>query len=793
MTQLDRRRFLQLSSAALTSSAVLSRNGFAAEKNGPASMRYSLDQYWMFAVQPADTPQADAKYVRVALPHTVKPLSWENWDATSWEQHWAYRREFTVPRELSGKRIFVRFDAVSVTSKTLLNGQLLGVHHGGYLPFGYEVTQGLKPGANTLDVLIDATWQNVPPDGSPKGFKSVDYFEPAGIIRPVTLEALPQVFLSDVYAKPLDVLKPARRVEVTATIDAATTTIAHFELRAELRDGEKVISSARQKVDVSSGRQTEATVTLEKLGACKLWDVDAPQLYTVVTTLYADGKPLHEYTRRIGLREASFTTDGFFLNGRQMHFFGLNRHEVYPYTGFAMPARVMRHDAEVLKNELHVNMVRCSHYPQHSAFLDACDELGMMVWQEPPGWQWLSDDKPYVDVVLENVHDMIIRDRNRPSVVIWGVRLNETRTDPSIYDETTALAKKLDATRPCSGSMTSLKPYTENWHEDVYSMDDYHSGPDGGLDIYPPLKGIPYMLSETVGQKSYDGKKGFSSFYYRGFDPKTLALQAVYHAQAHDRAAVYKNFNGVIAWCAFEYPSPANSHKGVKNPGVYDHFRMPKLGATFYWAQVDPRVKTVIAPNFYWDFGSNQPKGPGKKSSIFSNCERLEVFVGDKHHATLHADKKGYPNTKYPPFFVDLELDGVGMPELRIEGYIGSSKVGEHKMSADHAQDKFVVDVLDEQIAADGADASRVAFRVADAYGNDRQLSGGKISFELNGPGVLIGDNPFDLTEAAGVGAVWVKSLPAKTGKIELHVTHDSMGSHTVSVEVIPDRTLRLS
>ena len=793
MSQLNRRRFLQVSSASVAASAVLLKHAYAAPMNGPATLRYSLDQDWMFAPSPSTEPLNAASALHVVLPHTVKPLSWENWDADSWQQHWAYRREFAVPKELHNKRIFVRFDGVSVTSATLLNGESLGTHHGGYLPFSYELTRGIKPGINALDVLIDATWQNIPPDGNPKGYKAVDYYQPAGIIRSTWLEALPQVFLSDVYAKPVDVLKPSRRIEVTATIDAALTPMAHFELRAELRDGANVLSSVRKRIAVSPGVQTDATVTLEKLDLCKLWDIDAPQLYTVVTTLYADGKPLHEFTRRVGLRDASFTTNGFFLNGRQIHFMGLNRHEVYPYTGFAMPPRVMRHDAEILKNELHVDIVRCSHYPQNDAFLDACDELGLMVWQEPPGWQWLSDEKEYVDVLVQNVHDMIVRDRNRPSVVIWGVRVNESRTVPEIYAKTTAMAKSLDPTRPCSGSMTTRKVYGSTWHEDVFAMDDYHSTKDGELAIYPPLDGIPYMLAETVGQSSYDGSESFRSFYYRGYDAKTLEKQAIFHAQAHDRAAAYPNFNGVIAWCAFEYPSPMNSHNGIKNPGVYDHFRMPKLGASFYRAQVDPKLKAVIAPNFYWDFGTSQPKGPGQKASIFSNCERLEVFVGNTHHATLLADKENYPHTKYPPFFVDLEMTGEPKPELRIEGYMGGSKVAEHKMSAETSQDQFVVEVLDAQIVADGSDASRVSFRVADKYGNDRQLTGGKVNFALSGPGFLLGDSPFNLTDAAGVGAVWVRSLPGKPGKIELRVTHDSMGSHVATVEVVPDKMLRLS
>ena len=126
-----------------------------------------------------------------------------------------------------------------------------------------------------------------------------------------------------------------------------------------------------------------------------------------------------------GFRQATFQTDGFHLNGQRLEIFGLNRHQLFPYTGMAASERLQRRDAELLRNELNCNMVRCSHYPQSPYFLDACDELGLMVWEEPPGWQYIGD-AAFQAIVLQNVHDMVVRDRNRPSVIVWATRLNET-------------------------------------------------------------------------------------------------------------------------------------------------------------------------------------------------------------------------------------------------------------------------------------------------------------------------------------------------------------------------------
>ena len=785
-SSVSRRKFLKTctaGAAAVASGAIWSfdpTRADAAPLNGPATLSYSLDQNWLFGSN------------KVTLPHCVANLSWHKWDAASWQKLWNYHREISISSECANRRVFVKFDGVLVTTKPTFNGQALTPHVGGYLPFTYELTSLLKPNGNVLDVSVDSTFQNVPPDGNPKGTHSVDYYEPGGIFRSVSLQAVPQVFISDVFAKPVEVLKPTRLVEVLCTVDAGTVGSGSFELKVELMDGLRVVANTSKKLSIKKSGKIEVPLTLSNLLDIKLWDVDDPQLYTVVTTLLMDGKPLHDYRSRIGFREANFTVDGFFLNGKKLVLFGLDRHEIYPYVGLAMPPRVMRHDAEIIRRDFNCNIVRCSHYPQNEAFLDACDELGLMVWQETPGWGYLGSDPVFQGLVQENVRDMVLRDRNHASIIIWGVRVNESRNDAALYSRTKAIAKELDGSRPTAGSMTNFNNWQEEYKQDVFARDDYHSADDGSVGIYEPLPGIPYMLAETVGQYSYGGK-GFSNQYYRSAEAEMQSKQAIYHAQAHDRVASFPRFCGAIAWCAFEYPSPQNSHEGIKNPGVSDVFRIPKLGASFYLAQADPKVRPVIAPNFYWGFDGKSPKGPGKNAAIFSNCERLEVFVAGKHHATAHADRKNYPHLRYAPFFVNLDVDGAGNPELQIDGYIGDAKVISKSLSSDKSQDQFLVELADKQLVGDGADATRLAFRVADKYGNDRLLGSGAVKFTLTGPGVIVGDNPFDLADSGGVGAVWVKTLPNSTGEVSITASHASLGAKSVSICVEPDTQSRIA
>lgn len=792
-SHISRRDFVRntvVSGAALALAPVLRWGNLAAaeqsKESGPGSHIFAFDRDWMFGGKLNPSVRVvgldERTFSSITLPHCVARLSWENWDPASWQDLWIYRRHFSLPRELKGLRVFLKFDGVMVGATPTINGQELPRHLGGYLPFEYELTKWLK-NENTLNVTVDSRWSNVPPEGSPLGAKRVDYLEAGGIYRSAWLKAVPQIFIRELFVKPVQVLDPSRRIEVLCTLDAAVLPAKSVQVEAQLQDGARVVSKAVETVHLNKIGQSSLTITLPNLGNVALWDVDSPRLYSVVARLLVDGKPIHDYCVRTGLRDAKFELDGFFLNGRRLQLFGLNRHEIYPYVGGAMPPRVMRRDAEMLRRELNCNIVRCSHYPQSEAFLNACDELGLMVWEETPGWGYLGDDA-WKELLVRDVGDMIVRDRNHPAIVIWGVRANESTNDVALYRRTTALAKSLDDSRPDSGSMTpgSRKDWEENWHEDVFAFDDYHAEPDGSVGIADPVPGVPYMLAEAVGQFDYTAGKGFGIRYRRAGDVSLQQVQAVRHAQAHSRAGAKPRICGVIAWCAFEYASLVNSYNTVKTPGIADVFRIPKLGASFYQAQGDPNVRPIIQPSFYWDFGPQTPSGPGKQAAIFSNCDRLELSVGGQRKATLHPNAADFPHLKHPPFFADLDLDGSARPELRIDGFVGNRLLLSRFFSSDPSQDQFLLEADDTVLDADGADATRLVFKVADKFGAERAFAGGEVTFELTGPGVIVGDNPFSLVESGGVGALWVKTLPDRLGLIRITAKHSTLGTKSVEI-----------
>ncbi|HEY6738597.1 MAG TPA: glycoside hydrolase family 2 TIM barrel-domain containing protein [Actinopolymorphaceae bacterium] len=695
----------------------------------------------------------------VDLPHCVTPLSWRDWDPEAWQGTWSYRRSLRTTPEWEGKRVLLDVEAALTSATVRLNGVELGGRRGGYLPFTVELTDHLRPDDNDLEIEVDARWSGVPPQGAPDGPKSIDYLEPGGLYREVRLRVVPPTCVEDVFALPCDVLDPERRrVAVTVALDSATTGSARVEVALE-RDGH-TIAQARVDADTVPGR-TEVTAHLTGLAAVELWDVDRPVLYDVVTTV-ATRHGTHEHRTRIGFRDARFTDEGFFLNGRRLQLFGLNRHQLYPYTGAAMPARVQRKDAELLRQELNCVMVRCAHYPQSPAFLDACDELGLLVWEEAPGWQYVDPSPRWRNLFVRDVAEMVRRDRNRPSIVIWGVQVNESNAVPGLYEETRAIAAELDGSRPTSGSMTVQS--TDGWVQDVFAFDDYsHSETDATL--LPPLDDVPYLVAESVGALS-------GPHFYRRFDPdEVLEKQALLHARVHSIAGGDPRYAGLLGWVAFDYGSLNGwTWRHVKTPGVADGFRIPKPGAAFYQAQVDPSVRPVLSASLAPDAG----RWPDRRVVVWSNADQVEAYVDGRLHQTARPERAAFPHIAHPPFFVDLS--GTSGTELTLIASVRGRPIAERTWTVDSSGDHLDAAVDDAALSADGSDMTRVVFRAVDRYGSPRRGVPGAVTVRLEGPGEVVGDNPFDLQDAGGAGALWVRTRSREAGTIRLTLTHPTRG-----------------
>ena len=762
---IDRREFLQSAGASLAAFSMLraatSLIPSVDSNEQTGRLVYPMNRNWRFSAKRFENDTApgfdDSGFERVTIPHTNLRLPWHSFDEKSYQFVSIYRRHFRMPRETEGRYVFVDFEGAMTASAVWLNGQRIGEYRGGYTPFSFELTPHVEwNDKNMLAVELDSRERSdIPPFGH-----QIDYLTFGGIYREVSLRVVSPVYLENVFARPTGVLtaSPAVAVACYVVSHEASKPLA---LEVELRDGDRVLAQEESTLKPQTSTEPrEQVVTLQRLGPVRRWELDDPFLYKVVVRLKDGDLILDQDTRRIGFREAQFTEHGFELNGRPLKLRGLDHHQTFPFVGQAMPARIQRRDAEILKKELKCNIVRTSHYPQSKHFLDACDELGLLVFEEIPGWQHIGDSG-WQDLTVDNVRRMIRRDWNHPSIILWGVRVNESRDDHDLYTRTNELAHSLDPSRPTGG----VRYFQESeFLEDVFTMNDF------GFPLKPPNH-PRYLNTEFVGH----------TYPTKPYDPvERLAEHIRRHARVHNQLASNPAYAGGLGWCAFDYNTHADFGSGdrICYHGVSDIFRLPKPAGEFYRSQCDPAEEIVLEPSFQWS-AMDDWSSALEKAVVCSNCDHLKFYVEGSLIAEANPDRDNFGHLPHPPFQVKLNNQPWG--ELQIEGYVAGKKVVEKRFSAMGVDRDFLVAADDTSLKADGADTTRVSFKVADQFGNLRRYSTGAIGFSIQGPAYLIGENPFSLV--GGCGAVWVRAKE-QAGTVTLSATHQVLGTKTVELTI---------
>jgi beta-galactosidase len=769
---MDRRNFIR-TTATLMAGARLAPLALGESRNATAGGRtiLPLNRGWRFSSKQVEGGHEksfdDSAFDRVVVPHTNKRLPWHGFNEKEYEFVSLYRRRFKLPKLAAGKRVFVDFEGVMTASTVWINGTRLGEYKGGYTPFSFELTPHLDwDGENVLAVDVDSTER---PDIPPFGYE-IDYLTFGGIYREVALRVVPSTFIENVFVRPKDVLNAKPSVDVECFLESAQTLPKGLTLDAELLDGSRTISKASLRIPApekpgEQAREVKAAsyvVHLTDITDVKVWDLENRNLYEVRVRLSDAGRVVDEDSRRFGFREAQFTDHGFELNGKVIKLRGLDRHQTFPFVGQAMPGRVQRRDADILRNKLHCNIVRTSHYPQSRHFLDACDEVGLLVLEEIPGWQHIGDEA-WKQLSIDNARRMIRRDWNHPSIILWGVRINESLDAHDFYSRTNALARQLDPTRQTGG----IRYFQESeFLEDVFTMNDF------GFPLKPPNH-PRYLNTEFVGHtyptKTIDNVERLSEHTLR-------------HARIHDQLASSPQYAGGIGWCAFDYNTHGNFGSGdrICYHGVTDIFREPKPAAGFYKSQCEPSEEIVLEPAFHWARGDESVGF--SKAVVCSNCEHLKFYINDKLVVEADPDRKQFQHLRYAPFVVDVG-PGLrhGWGDLRIEGYIGGNKVIEKKMSGQGVDTKFTLTSDDSNLISDGADTTRVVMRVTDEFGAIRPFADDSIKFDLEGPGEIIGNNPFSLV--GGTGAIWIRAKE-ETGTVRLTATHPGLGPQRVEFHV---------
>ncbi len=789
-------------------------------KKGVAIVRevFPLNSDWLFIRDfPKDGLPAAGTMCgeHVDLPHANTLLPYNYLDEQDYQFVSGYSRTLLAPEAWKDRRVFLRFEGVMAYAEVFCNGRLVGSHKGGYTPFTVELSDLLTYGEeNTLLVRVDSTERtDFPPCGN-----VVDYLTYGGIYREVSLEVTEPDYVRTLRISPR---KNASGESVQIELAFGAPLTRQSELRVLLAG---YGADGRTCVELPQGAAS-AQSEFPHAEELRHWSPEDPALYEITAELWQDGALVDRVGSRFGLRFCEFRPDGFYLNGSRFKLLGLNRHQSFPYVGGAMPKRVQRRDADLIK-ELGVNLVRTSHYPQSRHFLDRCDEIGLLVFEEIPGWQHIGD-KAWQDVAVHSVEEMIERDYNHPSIILWGVRINESPDSYDFYQRTNEAAHRLDGTRQTGGVRALPRG---DFQEDVYTFNEFIH--NGGELVFRPREEItgrdypvPLLITESNGHM----------FPTKRFDTESRLLEhAMRHLRVMNEALGRDDLTGEISWCAFDYNTHGGFGSGDKicYHGVSDMFRIPKYAGLALMSQRPLEQGAVLEPLSLVSRGERDGGGIIPFWTA-TNCDCVRVYKNGALVGDFYPNRALFPNLPHPPVVINhlmpanLELPlekslaeefrrfiaerakqgilpdllpedypyleelsekggldrgaltkilfdnagGWGQAEnnLRLEGRVGDQTVVVREAGETKAFARLDVKTDDESLQAGGDtyDATRIVVRALDTMGNLCPFCAAGFTVRTNGLVEVIGPDTAALI--GGCLAFWVRTR-GKTGEARVWV-----------------------
>ncbi|MGL1922543.1 MAG: glycoside hydrolase family 2 protein [Hyphomicrobiales bacterium] len=716
----------------------------------------------------------------ITLPHNAVELPYSYFDEAVYQKEFTYQKLLDWDPSFADKEVSLVFDGAMADSVVYLNGEQVGSHPDGYTPFEIRLTDKLKQGQNLISVKIDGSENpDIPPFGD-----RIDYLTYAGIYRHVWLKVVDNISIQNIKIETTNELTDSKSVKVRCDVyNPQSLTISGTVTAKLLTDDGELIAQTETSINSPC-----ATLTFDSLTGLSLWDLDTPTLYKMQVSI-ATANDNDVVADSFGFRTAEFTAKGFFLNGKPLKIMALNRHQSFPYEGYAMGKAAQVKDADIMKNMLKCNLVRTSHYPQSKYFMEHCDRIGLLVFEEIPGWQHIGDEG-WKKISVDNVKRMIERDWNHPSIILWGVRINESADDHDFYVETNRVAHELDSTRQTGGVRCISN---SEMLEDVYTMNDFIQGQEElpyekqeRIALRPQQEttglkeNVPYLVTE------YNGHM----FPTKKFDQEArLAEHTLRHLSVLNASYGDDSISGCIGWCMFDYNTHADFGSGdrICYHGVLDMFREPKFAAYAYTSQCDPSDEVILKPVTIWARGERNICGV-LPLIVLGNVDEIKVRYGDTYSAKILPDRVNYPHLPHPPFILDLEhfgAEGMGEWGLKWEGaevigYIDGKQVAKCEFDRDPQPTTLEVDVDETTISAEDCDEVRVIVRALDQVGNVMPFYDERIHVELDGPATLLGPN--ELSLRGGTTGFWLRSN-GNTGTITAQVIGQRLGTTTINVQ----------
>ena len=761
---------------------------------------YSMNPAWRFhkgAVEGAETKEFNDKdWTVVSLPDGIEYLPTEASGCINYQGEVWYRKHFTPDAALKGKKLFLHFEAIMGKSKVFVNGKLLTEHFGGYLPVIADVTDVLDwNGDNVIAVWADNSDDPSYPPGKAQDVLDYTYF--GGIYRDCWLIAHNNVFITDpnyenevaggglfvAFGKVLDAL-----AEVQLKIHVRNATKNPFSGRVEYMllqpDGTEV-ARLSDKIQVKVGRATTVSDRMP-VKQPMLWTPSTPTLYNLlVRVLDKEGNVIDGYRRRIGIRSIEFKgKDGFYLNGRPYGkpLIGANRHQDFAVVGNAVANSIHWRDAKKLK-DVGMEIIRNAHCPQDPAFMDACDELGLFVIVNTPGWQFWNDAPEFAQRVYSDIRNVVRRDRNHPSVWLWEPILNETWYPADFAKNTRDI---VDAEYPypyCySGSDSEARGH-ENFPV-------YFAHPANMQDASKEIDPTKTYFTREWGDNVDDWSSHNSpSRVARNWGEQPMRVQAQHYACPYYPVTSYDvlykqspQHVGGCLWHSFDHQR--GYHPDPFYGGLMDVFRQPKYSYYMFMAQ-RPAVKNDrnagSGPMVY--IAHEMTPFSGKDVTVYSNCDEVRLTFNKGGKTYTYKKDKNRPGMPSPvitfpdvyDFMVDKAFSRTQKQDdvyLLAEGLIDGKVVATHKVVPARRPEKILLWMDNEgtDLKADGSDFVTVVAAVADKNGNIKRLNNYNIRFSIEGEGRLLGGpgvlaNPVPVKW--GTAPVLVQST-LKPGKIRI-------------------------
>jgi beta-galactosidase len=770
----------------------------------------SLNQAWRFKLVVSERPEppdlngtSKRFWTEVNLPHTLRleprnASGGRNFQGVAW-----YSRALKIPRAWQDRVVYLRFEGAMQTADVWMDGRKLLTNYCGYLPFTLDITGQARFGgdASQLAVRLDNRNNSQVPPGKPQHELDFSYF--GGLYRDVLIESMDRLHISDpiladkaggggVFVTYPRVNGEAATISVRTHILNEYAGAKNCTVRHELRDDSGVVATVSAVHAIDAG----ASLTFEQemiVAEPSLWHPHHPYLYTLHTTVHDGTRAVDDHITRVGIREIRFDRrEGFLINREPFFSIGANRHQDHPYVGYALPASADWRDVKKLR-EAGFTSVR-SHYPQSPAFMDACDELGMLMIVSNPGWQFVGDEL-FQKRCVANARAMVRRDRNRPSVILWEGALNESDN-------------------ACLGERVQQAIHEEYPGDQCYTAGDHETGftwsGSTGWDLeYLHNDGSkPYWIREWGDHVDNWRDQQSRSRVPRGWGETPMHFQARSHMARLDEImrdrrrkapdGDAQNLCGACLWAGID--CQRGYHHEPFYGGVLDLFRLPKFNYYFFQSQRPAKIHVPGLDDGPMVFIANYATFLSPQSiTVFSNCDQVRLIIDGNPVATQSPDKGHFVD--HPPFTFNIPsflheqttmymtgVVNVQKPpqQVRAEGLVAGEVVARQTISHPGVASKLLLeaDLCGRDLVADGSDWVRAYARICDAGGCTCPLADDQIAFEVEGEGAIIGDasigaNPF--RAEAGIATALIRATP-RAGAIRVTATAFGLAGGTLEI-----------